>query len=171
MDETLVVEGVPVGTVDAPPAPGSTPVPEVVVEAQTQPDTPLEPPYEPPPTAVDTAGPQEPQEAPLGPAPILETAFIVYMNPQGHWMVASDLHQAAEMQISRPPNVDDYFYGCSMVIKDIHVQETSQLTAAFQQDALMKMAEKARQDAVNQQISQALGGKNQGGIDLSKLGR
>jgi hypothetical protein len=104
--------------------------------------------------------------------PILETAFIVYMNPQGHWMVASDVHAAAEMQIARPPNIDDFFYGCSMVIKDIQVQETAGTAVAMQQQAMQQIAEQARQMQMNQQISQALGGQQpQGAIDLSTLGR
>ena len=167
MSETLLVEGIPVNTVDAPPAP-----PEAIVDVQVAPQAPPDVPPEPPQTATDTAGPQEPQPEPPPPAPILETAFIVYMNPQGHWMVASDIHSAAEMQIARPPNVDDFFYGCSMVVKDIQVQETAATAVAMQQQALTQMAENARQAAMNQQIASALGGQQPGGaIDLSTLGR
>ena len=152
MTDTLLVEGIPVPT-------------------------------EPPEPQTQTSGPEGPPEAPVDPpaggggeptppAPILETAFIVYMNPQGHWMVASDIHTAAEMQIARPPNVDDFFYGCSMVVKDIHVQETAATSVAMQQQALQQMAENARQAQMNQQIASALGGQQPGGaIDLSTLGR
>ena len=146
MSDTLLAEGIPVST--DPPAP----------EPQTQ-----------------TAGPQEPPAPPNGadgggePMPILETAFIVYMNPQGHWMVAADLHTAAEMQIARPPNVDDFFHGCSTVLRDIAVQETAATAVAMQQQALQQMAESARQAQMNQSIQQALGGTAAGGIDLSAL--
>lgn len=156
MTDTLVVEGVPVSD----PAP----------EPETQPiEPPVDPPQAPPEPPPGDPGPGgDPQQ----PQPILETAFVVYLNPQGHWMVAADLHSAAEMQIARPPNVDDFFYGCSMVVKDIHVQETAATAVAMQQQALQNMAEQARQAAMNQQIAQALGPKGPaGGIDLSQLGR
>jgi hypothetical protein len=143
-----------------------------VDEAQVQPDTPSTPPPAPPQTQTDTAGPEQPQADQAPPAPILETAFVVYMNPQGHWMVAADLHAAAEMQISRPPNVDDFFYGCSMVVKDIHVQETAATAVALQQQALTQMAENARQAAMTKSINDAVGIPGSGGaLDLSQLGR
>jgi hypothetical protein len=155
MTDTLLVEGIPVST--EPPAP----------EPQTQTSGPQEPPQAPPEAPPGDGGGNEPQQ----PQPILETAFVVYMNPQGHWMVASDIHTAAEMQIARPPNVDDFFYGCSTVLRDIQVQETAATAVAMQQQALTQMAENARQAQATAQIQQALGGSGAGGIDLSTLGR
>ncbi len=129
--------------------------------------------------------PPEPQEAPQGPQeaaqepaqqPIMESAFVVYMNPQGHWTVHPDVHAAAEMQIMRQPNVDDYFNGCSTVLREIAVQETAgtaaQMAVQLQQQALQQMAEQARQAQMNEQIGKFTGGAAPGNIpDLSQLKR
>ena len=119
-------------------------------------------------------GPQDTEQGPP-PQPIFETAFIVYLNPQGHWMVAQDVHEAANMQIMRQPVVDDYFHGASTIIKDIHVQETAataaQMAVQLQQQALQQMAEKARQEQMNQQISSFTGKPTAGIPDLSQLRR
>jgi hypothetical protein len=127
----------------------------------------------PPEPQADPTGPQEPAPDMAPPAPILETAFVVYMNPQGHWMIAADVHLAAEMQIARQPNVDDFFSGCSTVLRDIAVQETAATATAMLQQSLQQMAEKARQEQLNQQIAQFTqgGGSGAGAIDLSTLGR
>ena len=115
-------------------------------------------------------GPQEPVQA-VPPLPIMETAFVVYMNPQGHWMVAQDVHAAAEMQIMRQPTVDDYFNAANTIVKDIHVQETAataaQMAVQLQQQALQQMAEQARQAQMNEQIQRFTG--QGGGLDLSRL--
>ena len=160
MTDTLLVEGIPVST--EPPAP----------EPQTETSGPQEPPQAPPEAPPGDGGGNEPQQ----PLPILETAFVIYLNPQGHWMVAADLHAAAEMQISRTPNVDDFFHGCSTVIKDIQVQEAAATTVAMQaqafpsmlEQAMAQLAEKARQAQMTQHLAAATG--TSGAIDLSKLG-
>lgn len=159
MTDTLLVEGIQLPT--------DPPVPE------TEPSGPQEPPQAPPAAPPGEGGGDPEPEQPAAPAPILETAFVVYMNPQGHWMVAADIHSAAEMQISRPPNVDDFFCGASTVLRDIAVQETAATAVAMQQQALTQMAEQARQAQATAAINQALGGQagGAGAIDLSTLGR
>lgn len=131
-----------------------------------------------PPTQEEPAGPQEPEAEQVPPAPILETAFIVYMNPQGHWMVADDIHLAAEMQTMRKSGVDDFFSGCSTVLRDIAVQETASTALgmlaqsgivkhAFSQ-AMEEMAEKARQAQMNAEVAKLATGGG-GALDLSRL--
>lgn len=122
-----------------------------------------------PETQADPTGPQDPVNEEASPAPILETAFVVYMNPQGHWTVAQDVHMAAEMQIMRQPNVDDFFNGCSTVLREIAVQETAATAVAMQQQAMAKMAEEVRQAQLNQEIAKFTGAGPGGAIDLSKL--
>lgn len=165
---------------EAPVAPSSPfKIEGLTVPAQEQTQMPPAPPVDPPQTLTDTAPPpEEPEPEEQQPAPILETAFIVYMNPQGHWMIANDIHEAAEMQIMRQSGVDDFFNGCSTVLRDIAVQETAATAVAMQAQALPQaleaamgqMAEKARQAQMNAEIAKfAAGGKTPGIPDLSQL--
>lgn len=129
------------------------------------------------PDAVPQTAPEGPQEAEQAPPPqpIFETAFVVYMNPQGHWMVAQNIHDASTMQIMRPPTVDDYHNASTTIIKDIAVQETAnlaaQLAVQLQMQALDQKAEQVRQAQMNEQI-QKFTGQAPGGVpDLSQLRR
>lgn len=115
-------------------------------------------------------GPQDTEQGPP-PQPVFECAFVVYMDQRGHWQVHNDLEAAGEMSILRQPGVDDYFNACSTVIKDIHVQETAAVAVNMQQNAMMQMAEKARQEQMNQQISQFTGKPGSNIPDLSQLRR
>ena len=109
------------------------------------------------------------EEVPEAAPPILETAFILYMNPQGHWMVATDIHEAAEMQIARVSNVDDFFNASSTVLRDIATQETAATSVAMLQQSIQQMSEQARQAQLNQEIAKVTGTAPGGAIDLSKL--
>lgn len=146
-------------------------------QAQVQTEAPPAPPEDPPQTLTDTAPPPEepspPEQSSPAPPPILETAFVVYMNPQGHWMVAADVHEGAEMQIMRQPGIDDFFNAASTILRDIHVQETAATAAAMTMQTLDQKAESMRQAQLQQQLQQQLGGiggPGAGAIDLSTLG-
>ena len=119
-------------------------------------------------TAPNTPGEAPPEQA--QPAPVLETAFVVYINPQGHWVVTPDVHAAATMQIMRPANTDDIFMGCSMVVKDVQVQETAGMAARIHAQVMEQMAQQVRRQEVNEQIQQIVGAPA-GAIDLSSLKR
>ena len=106
----------------------------------------------------------------VAPPPIMETAFVVYLNPQGQWVVTDEVHACATMQVARTPGITDFKSAFYILLGEIQSQETAALSARMQGQMMEQMAAKLKQDQINQQIQQITNAPA-GGIDLSSLKR
>lgn len=62
------------------------------------------------------------------------TAFLVYLDEEGHWRVAGDL--TVGIRVSRPPTLPDFTMACATISKDVIIGETvSHVMGILQQQA------------------------------------
>lgn len=92
--------------------------------------------------------PPEP-EAPSQAVPA-RTAFLVVVGADGNIQVSADVGQPIEMK--ELCTTDDVFMACSLICKDIGVQQTAQLVQA----SLLQMGSALQQQTQEQQIRQRL---------------
>ena len=88
-----------------------------------------------------------------------ESAFIAYLDENGHWVADGDLSK--KFNVARDATVEDFFHASAVINKDITVADTTRQLIVAQQRVAQQMA----QQMEAQKVAQNLGG----GIDLSKL--
>lgn len=91
--------------------------------------------------------PPEPEAPQAVPA---RTAFLVVVGADGNIQVSADVGQPVEMK--ERCTTDDIFMACSLICKDIGVQQTAQLVSA----QLLQMGSALQQQTQEQQIRQRL---------------
>lgn len=88
-----------------------------------------------------------------------EAAFIVYLDPQGHWVADGNIDRP--VQTARAVNVSDFFHACATIQKDVTVADTTRQLIIAQQQIAQQMQQQMQEQKIAQNIA--------GGIDLSKL--
>lgn len=116
-------------------------------------------------TEPATAPVPEPDPATEPEAVVSESAFIVYLDANGHW--TADTDTTKRLMISRPANMFDIYNAAATVQKDITVSETAQTTVMLQQQSAAAIAQRMQA----QQMAQQAGIDGAGGLDLSHLKR
>jgi hypothetical protein len=95
---------------------------------------------------------------------VTESAFLVFMDPAGHWVADGD-RVNAPVQIARNANFIDMHNACTTITKDIVVQETARQVVGLQQQVAQQVAEQMR----TAELAKQIGGPVGSGLDLSKL--
>jgi hypothetical protein len=113
----------------------------------------------------DVTAEEVPQEEAAQPPRVIgtETAFLVFKDPNGHWMADSTV-AGVTVQAARVANQDDFYEAAATIQKDLQ----SQQTAAILLQAQQAMAQQLQQRAESMRMAQAAG-VAPGGLDLSKL--
>jgi hypothetical protein len=97
---------------------------------------------------------------------VTECAFLVYLDPQGHWVGDSDKVNNP-VQVGRPATLNDYRHAAATIHDDLLAADTAsraaQGTVVLQQQLAMQMAK--QMEAAK--LGQATGGHT--GVDLSEL--
>lgn len=93
----------------------------------------------------------------------VECAFIMFLEPNGHW--AADPNISKRCRIQRQANFNDFFHAAVDLEKDINSMEIANRSVQVQQQVAAQMAQQMQ----NQKLLDATQGK--GGLDLSKLRR
>lgn len=114
---------------------------------------------------TEPASVPEPDPAAEPEAVVSESAFIVYLDANGHW--TADTDTTKRLMISRPANMFDIYNAAATVQKDITVSETAQTTVMLQQQSAAAIAQRMQA----QQMAQQAGIDGAGGLDLSHLKR
>lgn len=94
-------------------------------------------------------GQQAPPTEPIPPAQA-NTAFLVIVGADGNINVTGNLD--VEVAVDRPVTPDDIYSACSLIIKDVQVQQT----AALVQAGLLQMGSMMQQQAQHEQIRNRL---------------
>lgn len=92
--------------------------------------------------------PPEPEQ-PSGPVQA-RTAFLVVVDAKGNIQVSTNTTQ--DVEVDHECTTDDIFTACSLILKDIQVQQTAGLVQA----SLMQMGAAMQQQAMNEQIRQRI---------------
>jgi len=107
-----------------------------------------------PSTDAKAALPSSEDAAP--PEPIMtEAAFLVYLDPQGHWVADENINRPVTMQ--RRPTLNDFFLAGATIQKDVAAAETATRVVMTQQQLAKEMAKQMEAQKMMQ------------GLDLSKL--
>jgi len=79
----------------------------------------------------------------------VETAFIVYRGPDGHWLANSDLH--AQVVPQREATPDDFYTAAAVIQRDVSSQQVAMTIMAAQQQLALQMArqQQAQQTLAN----------------------
>lgn len=92
-------------------------------------------------------GTPQPDKATPVPA---KTAFLVVVGADGNIQVSADT--GLEVEVQGQPTTDDIYTACTLITKDIQVQQTAGLVS----NSLLQMGSMLQQQAQNQQIKNAL---------------
>ena len=84
-----------------------------------------------------------------------QTAFIVYLLPNGQWQVADDLD--LPLMPARKPHGDDFTSGCATTMRDVATREMSQLLS----EAVNLIVPNTVQGVVQTQMAMAKQAKEQ----------
>lgn len=96
-------------------------------------------------------GQQPPPPTPEQPSmPQARTAFLVIVGADGNILVSTDLDQ--EIQVDHPVTTDDLYAACSLIMKDITVQQTAGLVS----QGLLQMGSLMQRQAQDQAIASRL---------------
>lgn len=79
-------------------------------------------------------------------------AFIVYQDPTGKWLATSDIKAVYEVQTVA--NLSLMLHGCSEVLSDIQVLNTTQMIVNAQQQTAQMMMEQQKNAALAQRLAQ-----------------
>lgn len=82
----------------------------------------------------------------------ITTAFVVLVDLAGRVMASSDVSILNKVTARRPATADDIYGACSVIMKDISVQET----AAHVQMGLMQQAQAMQRQMQDQQLLSGL---------------
>jgi hypothetical protein len=111
-----------------------------------------------------TGVPQPEDPAATADQKLVECAFLVFMDDNGHWVANGDM--SIPIRSRRMANLNDMFIGSSVVLKDITVMETAQQTVQFQQQAAAAMMAQVQAG----QTAQAAGVAAPGAVLLDRRG-
>jgi hypothetical protein len=100
-----------------------------------------------------TAGGQSPEQ-PGEEATVVISAFLMYIDPSGHWAAEQDYTKKIIAQ--RAATFDDFYTAAVTLKKDIEVMEIANRTVGTQQQLAMQMQEQARMQQENLAIQARL---------------
>lgn len=92
----------------------------------------------------------------------VETLFICFLNPEGHWQASLDLTDLQRMTVQRAPQPPDIIHAVSRIQLDFQAQATAAHVIGVQRMAAQEMVQKLNND----KVAAATAG---GVVDLSKL--
>lgn len=117
-------------------------------------------------------GGNHPDAAPVPPEPepfVCQTAFLCYLNEDGHW-VADEKLLNRPLLMAREANWNDYRHATADIAADLICQDTAQRSTSYIMQAQQAAMQQAMQQAQAQKIREGIGVPG-GGVDLATLQR
>lgn len=77
--------------------------------------------------------------------PMVATAFLVVLGPNGEYTATHDLSDVNKFRVSRPAGGDDMVAGCAVVGASMQAQQTAVLTQQIMMQSAQMMAQKQQE--------------------------